>query len=93
MICTVPPERKDALLVPLNGYSIGNSNLDGDVCPRHPTDTGMGEALQHRARVSPAGIDDAEARRIPSPAHQCGAHRTEWVESPVCYAPCLPNLG
>ena len=57
----IPPGRQAALILSLDTYRGGDGDLDCHVRLGHAPDTGVGQTLQHGARIGPAGIDDAEA--------------------------------
>jgi hypothetical protein len=58
----IPTRGQIALVVTLDGDCLCDGDLDRDVGARHPSDAGMGQAFQHRARIGTAGVDDAQAR-------------------------------
>ena len=58
----IPISGQAALVVSLDGDRLCDSDLDCYMRARHPSDAGMGHALQHRARKGAAGVDDTQAR-------------------------------
>lgn len=61
MIGVVPAGGKLAFVVALNGDRLHHRNPDGHMGSRHPADAGVGQALEHGARIRKAGVDDAKA--------------------------------
>lgn len=58
----IPTSGQAALVVSLDGERLRDGDLDCHMGARHPSDPGMGQTFQHRARKGTAGVDDTQAR-------------------------------